>query len=230
MHQYEVTEVNCPFRCFSLSVRCINTRAITLYGWYFVSQSTVTFICLYNLLIWSNFPVLANLATYIMEKERLKAWRHTITKYVKVCLHCAVRIIRGSTRNPYNIGDNFEKGRMNSFKKKKKENVANYSRLMLRSNQPEVWGIQKSHHLLLSHLIYSRELPWLSQIAVDTFWCNVANYCLIFWTSLAKSYKLCFMRPIGWWSEQLRTDGVCWTSSKYEHALAWHSFFDWNFL
>lgn len=95
---------------------------------------------------------------------------------------------------------------------------------MLRSNQPEVWGIQKSHHLLLSHLIYSRELPWLSQIAVDTFWCNVANYCLIFWTSLAKSYKLCFMRPIGWWSEQLRTDGVCWTSSKYEHALAWHSF------
>lgn len=32
MHQYEVTEVNWPFRCFSLYVRCINTRAITLYS------------------------------------------------------------------------------------------------------------------------------------------------------------------------------------------------------
>lgn len=39
MHQYEVTGVNCPFRCFSLSVHCINTHEITLYGCYYVSQS-----------------------------------------------------------------------------------------------------------------------------------------------------------------------------------------------
>lgn len=34
-HDYQhqqVTEVNCPFLCFSLHVHCINTSAITLYG------------------------------------------------------------------------------------------------------------------------------------------------------------------------------------------------------
>lgn len=108
MHQYEVTEVNCPFRCFSLSMRCINTHVITLYGQYFVSVNfvSVTFGRLHTLIIKTIclFQQTWQHTVYNGEKrikEGEDAPKYKYIKYVKMCVQldqtvpsCAIGIVR----------------------------------------------------------------------------------------------------------------------------------------
>lgn len=81
MHQYEVTEVNCPFRCFPLCVRCINTRAITLYG-HILFHSRLSHL--------HASPHFINPDQFQQTWQQKKDWKsermHTNTKFVTTCV------------------------------------------------------------------------------------------------------------------------------------------------
>lgn len=110
MYQSKVTEVNCLFQCFSLSVRCINTQLNCVAGIMFHNQLSQLHMSP-QFINQDHLCASAHLATFITQKERSREWRDTHIMYFMwkcVCttslwfLHstdkkvpaCAVRVIR----------------------------------------------------------------------------------------------------------------------------------------
>lgn len=230
MHQYEVSEVNCPFRCFPLCVRCINTHAITLYG-RILFHSRLSHL--------HTSPHFINRDQFQQTWQQNKDWKsermHTNTKFVTTCvqLHQTVPSYAVEVQLKLNCGLRGEGG--NRLRKCLWIHYAvhaNYSRSTWRSHKPSVRGIQKDRHLpsqLQSLLIYSTELSWLRKHqSVETFQCDVANYCLILGHRLQKVTNCVLWGTLAGGTSQFHTDGACWTSSKKkkrkkEHAPAWNA-------